>query len=239
MLFRSTETGEKNNKKYVLSFNEVLNTNSYAVYVFYGSDKVQEAIDSGFENVSPTESFSWMTSYDVTKYMNRTGEYFFSVQALYSKIPSFSSDPSDPLECSHSVYYYLDTPVISVDQQTYQCSWDTISSASGYELDIRRADTQTSILSDVIKVTGSEYVLAGDVLDLMNAENTTHFNVMVRAVGHSEDKYIIASDWASAQAMTYKTIETPNIEYQYSIVNEVETHKIVWQSLEFVEYFEL
>lgn len=237
-----TENGTQNNKQYTLSFREVTNADYYAVYIFSSIEEAENARDLKFADISPVLTFNG-TSKDVTIYMQEIGQYYFSVQAICRRIPSYSSDPSDPLLCTHAVYYYLSSPSLTVtetksaDSVSYQCSWEPITEASSYEIDVIRADIDISLLSAPVSVTGNDYVLSEDIVTRMNQQQTTDFIVKIRAI--SDNEYIQPSNWGQAEAHTYKVIEQPVLEYSYGIENNVETYKLLWQSLDFAEYFDV
>ena len=224
-----------NHKRYYVEFDAVQNADYYQLYVFRTVEEVNEAVENGYSGVSPVSSFS-STRYEITQWMDEVGEYYISVQAICRRIPSYSSQPSDVVE--HIVYYYLSTPEVELKhsrgvEDRYELTWNVITGASGYEIDILVQDEERSILSEVIETSGTVYELDEETKALMNAEDSTDFVIKVRAV--SEEEYTQASDWGETEAHTYKQIETPVIEYEYKIDENSETHKITWDTLKYAE----
>ena len=230
------EEGEDiNHKRYYIEFDTVQNADYYQLYIFRTIEEAEEAADSGYSGVSAISSFS-STRYEITQWMDEVGEYYISVQAICRRIPSYSSQPSDAVK--HVVYYYLSTPEVNLkhtrgETDRYELTWNMISGASEYEIDILVEEEKRSILNEVITTAGTIYELSEETVALMNAEETTDFVIRVRAI--SSEEYTQASEWGEVEAHTYKQIETPVIEYKYEIDEEGETHKITWDTLRYAE----
>ena len=236
-----TDTGNQNNKTYTLNFDRVDNADYYAVYIFKSLQQAQDAVNSDFATASSAFSFNGTTK-DISTYMTEKGEYYFAVQAICKRIPSYSSAPSNPLDCKHIVYYYLDAPTLKVDlirgvEDVYECSWSSVNDAQSYELDILTSSNMQSILSETLILTGNNYTISSEILDIMNNYSTTDFTVKVRALSSSE--FTKSSQWATAETNTFKTIQTPTLNYVYQVESNVETHKLTWDNVAFANFYEI
>lgn len=234
-----TDTGDRNNKNYKLTFSPVINADYYTLYIFKGKEEAQQALDNRFENIIPTFTFGG-TEKDVTSYMTDIGDYYFSVQAVCRRVPSYSSDKSNPFDCKHDVLYYLSTPdveVTEVGRNNFEVAWESVANATGYQLDIVDAVDSVSILNNVVEVTGNYYKISDEILEIMNSKTYTDFIIKVRAI--STNEYVVDSDWGFEEAHTHKIMKSPVLSYSYVNTETSEQHLLTWNDVTYANIYDI
>ncbi len=233
---RIEETIEFDNSKYELLFEPVKYADYYSIYMFEGEDEVKNAIEEKFANVIPYINTT-RTSVDVTNTIAAIGDYYFSVQAIYRKVESYSSLLSDPYQAMVINRYTLQTPSV-VAQSTREgisVSWRSVSNATKYnvkyELNIKYKETDETLFETPQIISGNSYIVPQDVLNTMRGYAGNEFVVQVRAT--SENKFVKNGDnFGEADIFTYKYIEKPQIT-NYSFIGN--KYFFEWNEQEYAE----
>lgn len=235
---RVEETINESGSQYFLRFDAVKHADYYAIYLFDGEEAVDIAIEENFLHAIPYITTT-RTTIDVTDSIDEIGDYYFSVQAVYRKVESYSSLLSDPKGENSIVVktYTLQTPkvIVQTARQGISVGWRSVLNASKYnvkyELDIRYAETEESVLDEPQIVVGNVYNIPQNILDRMNAYEKNEFIVKVKAF--SDNKFVIAGDWGQDFAYTYKKAGTPQIKNDYDFIGGVYTFN--WDKTTYTE----